>query len=87
MHIKRQGQVLTKKIACLDSAFKGLDSLALVSAIKGQRLDGAIFFISTACSPLMYYYHLVIKKNSLSVYGQYRSVWALSPVLPQLGQT
>ena len=48
MHIKRQGQVLTKKIACLDSAFKGLDSLALVSAIKGQRLDGAIFFISTA---------------------------------------
>ena len=48
MHIEQQGQVLTKKIACLDSAFKGLDSLALVSAIKGQRLDGAIFFISTA---------------------------------------
>ena len=43
MNIEQQGQVLTKKIACLDSAFKGLDSLALVSAIKGQNLDRAIF--------------------------------------------
>ena len=69
MHIKRQGQVLTKKIACLDSAFKGLDSLALVSAIKGQRLDGAIFFISTACSPIMYYYKT---KVSVADILQYR---------------
>ena len=57
MHIERQGQVLTKKIACLDSAFKGLDSLALVSAIKGQRLDGAIFFISTALP----FYNVLLK--------------------------
>ena len=43
MHIGLQDRYLQKK-SCLDSAFKGLDSLALVSAIKGQRLDGAIFF-------------------------------------------
>ena len=63
MHIKRQGQVLTKKIACLDSAFKGLDSLALVSAIKGQRLDGAIFFISTALP----FYNVLLPHRDTSV--------------------
>ena len=44
MHKRLHDRYLQKKISCLDSAFKGLDSLTLVSAIKGQRLDGAIFF-------------------------------------------
>ena len=59
MHIEQQGQVLTK-ISCLDLAFKDLDLLALVSAIKGQRLDGAIFFISTA---LPFYNVLLLRQK------------------------